>query len=62
MKCSNCGEEINDGIKFCPNCGVNLEKQTPDGSVDLEKPKCPDCGHEIIDAVTFCPKKGFKII
>ena len=53
MKCSNCGEEINDGIKFCPNCGVNLEKQTLDsaadlekqtldGIVDLEKPKCPE--------------------
>ncbi len=26
MKCSNCGEEISDGIKFCPNCGENLEK------------------------------------
>ena len=72
MRCSNCGEEINDGIKFCPNCGVNLEKQTLDsaadlekqtldGIVDLEKPKCPDCGHEIIDAVTFCPNCGCNL-
>ena len=62
MKCSNCGEEISDGIKFCPNCGENLEKQkTPDSVVDLEKPKCPDCGHEITDAVTFCPNCGCNL-
>lgn len=47
MKCSNCGEEVSDGIKFCPNCGENLEK-----------PKCPDCGHEVSDAVAFCPNCG----
>lgn len=59
MKCSNCGEEINDGIKFCPSCGENLEKQkTQDIGENLVNLKCPDCGHEISDAVAFCPNCG----
>lgn len=62
MKCSNCGEEISDGIKFCPNCGENLEKMRgTDSCENLENPKCPDCGHEIIDAVTFCPNCGCNL-
>ena len=23
--CSKCGTEINDGVKFCPNCGNQLD-------------------------------------
>ena len=62
MKCSNCGEEISDGIKFCPNCGENLEKmRDSDSGENLENPKCPDCGHEISDAVTFCPNCGCNL-
>lgn len=62
MKCSNCGEEISDGIKFCPNCGENLEKMRgTDSGENLENPKCPDCGHEISDAVTFCPNCGCNL-
>ena len=62
MKCSNCGEEISDGIKFCPNCGENLEKMRgTDSGENLENPKCPDCGHEIGDAVTFCPNCGCNL-
>lgn len=62
MKCSNCGEEISDGIKFCLNCGENLEKmRSTDSGENLENPKCPDCGHEIGDAVTFCPNCGCNL-
>lgn len=27
MKCSNCGEELNDGSVFCPHCGAKVEAQ-----------------------------------
>ena len=27
MKCSNCGEELNDGTVFCPHCGAKVEAQ-----------------------------------
>lgn len=26
MKCSNCNNEIEDGVEVCPNCGFNLEE------------------------------------
>ena len=26
--CSNCGEEINEGTKFCPKCGVSQTYET----------------------------------
>lgn len=26
MKCSNCGQELENGIKFCTNCGCPIEK------------------------------------
>lgn len=35
--CSNCGQQINDGAKFCPSCGtaVSNEKQTIKGKLCL---------------------------
>lgn len=27
MKCKNCGNEVLDGAKFCPNCGAKLEEE-----------------------------------
>ena len=26
QSCVNCDKVINDGVKFCPNCGVLLDK------------------------------------
>lgn len=31
--CSNCGEKMNDGAKFCDKCGASVEKK-----VDLQSP------------------------
>lgn len=28
MFCRNCGQEIKDGVKFCPCCGMGVEKPT----------------------------------
>jgi len=47
--CPNCGKEVSEGIKFCPECGERLKKEfTPeekekyirelDASVEEEKP------------------------
>lgn len=27
IKCSECGKEISDTVKYCPNCGVEIKKQ-----------------------------------
>ena len=48
MKCSNCGAEIADGMKFCGDCG------TP---VPQEK-KCISCGATIALKMKFCPECG----
>lgn len=49
--CKNCGESIEEGKKFCPNCG------TP---VPTAK-KCPNCGTECKLGVKFCPECGTKL-
>lgn len=28
MYCQNCGTKLEEGVKFCPNCGANKEKDT----------------------------------
>lgn len=46
MFCSNCGKEIDDNSKFCPECGkavanANIKKE--------KKTKCPKCGYDDIN-------------
>ena len=26
MKCPGCGKEIDEGVKFCPECGIAIKK------------------------------------
>ena len=48
MKCTNCGEEIEDGMKFCGSCGTPVPQNK----------KCPSCGAEIPLKMKFCPECG----
>ena len=48
MKCTNCGEEIEDGMKFCGLCGAPAPQNK----------KCPSCGAEIPLKMKFCPECG----
>ena len=50
MICSNCGETVRDGAKFCENCG------TPVPQVK----KCISCGAELMLTVKFCPECGAR--
>ncbi|USS88056.1 zinc ribbon domain-containing protein [Fructilactobacillus hinvesii] len=38
MKCTNCGQELNPGQKFCPNCGQSVQPQVKK-TVKSEPPK-----------------------
>lgn len=42
MKCSNCGNDVNEGTKFCNNCGaaITVEEKKPE-TVKVEKKKSP---------------------
>lgn len=62
--CQNCGKKLDDGAKFCPECG------TPVGQKDMSKRnqeyggkiiKCPNCG-EILKAFSAqCPSCGYEL-
>lgn len=36
--CSNCGNRLTEGAKFCPNCGHSVKKQTT-ANESMEQPK-----------------------
>lgn len=65
--CSNCGQKVDDGAKFCSKCGSptgissettqSQRKSTYDGAIH----KCPNCG-EILNAFTSkCPACGYEL-
>ena len=37
MFCKNCGQEINDGIKFCAGCGNKVENTNEEEMLEEEK-------------------------
>lgn len=51
-KCNDCGQEYDDVLETCPNCGCPKTYQT------MSKIKCADCGHEYDNAIEACPNCG----
>ena len=49
--CPACGTQVNNGAKFCPNCGEKLPT----------KKFCPNCGAEVSANAKFCPECGTKL-
>ena len=39
MKCSNCGNELAEGAKFCPKCGTKVAKAMPTSATPVESAK-----------------------
>lgn len=52
-QCTNCGEELPEGSKFCLNCGEKVEK------VDNNMICCPECGKLVLKG-KFCLECGHK--
>ena len=67
IKCTKCGNEVKEGVKFCSKCGNNiLEQQEKSLNETLDEKKilgkiCANCGNEIGEGTIFCPKCGSKI-
>mgnify|MGYP003436194760 FL=1 len=64
--CTNCGSRINDGSKFCSECGAsistpNRENTTRKSVFDGEIHKCPSCGEVLNSFVAVCPSCGYEI-
>lgn len=54
MKCTKCGNELKDGVKFCPQCGEVVKEE--------KKMKyCTKCGSELPEDAVFCAKCGTNI-
>ncbi len=72
MHCSNCGQEMLKGAKFCENCGMPVSHKQVNkfcarcGSPNqLEADFCAECGArlgvEVIPIKAFCPECGAKV-
>jgi TM2 domain-containing membrane protein YozV len=55
MRCSNCGQENQEGAKFCVKCGKSI-----DGSCNGTL-YCSSCGKENLQGVFFCAFCGASI-
>ena len=64
--CTNCGQELEEGTKFCAECGkaTNKNNQTNEQRktvYDGEVHKCPNCG-DVLDAFeSVCETCGYEI-
>ena len=60
--CSNCGQKIKSGQKFCPSCGTPIggimeqRKQVFQGELH----KCPNCGEPLKAFQSVCPSCGYE--
>lgn len=57
VTCQSCGSEVDEGAKFCKNCGseVIIEEENID---DSETKFCANCGFEMPKSTKFCPECG----
>ena len=56
MFCRNCGVRLDDGTKFCNQCGTNVEDN--EGS---KKMFCYNCGKELPENANFCHDCGVDV-
>lgn len=61
--CSNCGSKLQEGVKFCPECGtkiINTDGIKRDQVFQGTVHKCPNCG-EVLDSFdAICPACGYE--
>ena len=52
--CTDCNQEYNDEMFFCPKCGKKL--------VDNRNQSCPNCKQILEKKFEFCPYCGYKLL
>ena len=55
--CQSCGSEVEDGAKFCKNCGSEVIVEEENTNVSETK-FCANCGFEMPQNTKFCPQCG----
>lgn len=58
MKCKKCGSYVNDGARFCRECGSEIVIET--GA--LEENTCPECGNLLEENALFCNNCGYRLL
>lgn len=58
ISCSNCGKDISDKAKICPNCGYRLIEEIVTEETSII---CEDCGSKIPHGADTCPKCGCPV-
>lgn len=62
--CSNCGKQLEEGARFCLQCGAsvigfNMERQRV--TYDGETHRCPNCGQVLQSFMINCPACGNEL-
>ena len=57
MKCKKCGSLVNEGAKFCRECGSEIVFETE----ALESNTCPECSNLLEENALFCNNCGHKL-
>ncbi len=60
-KCTNCGNAIAEGVKFCIYCGTPVAAPVSQPVVIPALKKCPNCGNEYMPDMMFCTECGTKL-
>ena len=55
ISCPKCGNQVQQGARFCPNCGNTM---TPPATATVA---CPNCGKSVAAGAKFCPECGQKM-
>ena len=65
--CTNCGQELMEGAKFCSSCGMTTNN-IPDNMSSQRKTffegemhKCPNCGEVLKSFASSCPTCGYEV-
>ena len=60
--CSECGNKLSDGARFCANCGKKIEPTTYQREILYEGKihKCPLCGEVVNSFTAICPTCGYE--
>ena len=74
LKCVNCGAEVDENQKFCPECGTKIGEFCKNCGARLSKNQkfcpecgasqiftCPSCKKEINKDAKFCPECGERL-
>ena len=64
MQCPQCGKEVDEQEKICPNCMYPLHRNPPtqeESSRQQTNLRCPRCGNQIDASMKWCPNCGASL-